>query len=281
MADVSQEIVRNLPYLRRYARALTGSQSTGDSFVRISLETLLQEPERVTDATDVRRQLFELFHQAWRRLAQEEADGNESEASSPLEGVSEAPAGRALSVENRLQALPSSERQILLLTALEGFSIYDAAQILEIDDDEAQRLLSHAWKAVNDQIATSVLVIEDEPVIALDIVGLVREMGHSVVGVASSRSEAVAMARARKPGLVLADIHLGEGGSGLVAVKEILDLIDVPVIFVTAYPERLLTGERPEPTYLVTKPFESDTLKVTISQALSTRSSLRVRERSA
>ncbi|MGD9741490.1 MAG: response regulator [Dongiaceae bacterium] len=279
MADVSQEIVRNLPYLRRYARALTGSQSTGDSFVRISLETLLQEPERVSDVTDVRRQLFELFHQAWRRLAQDET--NESEAHSPLEAASEAPASRTLSVENRLQALPSSERQILLLTALEGFSIYDAAQILEIDDEEAQRLLSHAWKAVNDQIATSVLVIEDEPVIALDIVGLVREMGHSVVGVASSRSEAVAMARARKPGLVLADIHLGEGGSGLVAVKEILDLIDVPVIFVTAYPERLLTGERPEPTYLVTKPFESDTLKVTISQALSTRSSLRVRERSA
>ncbi len=279
MADISQEIVRNLPYLRRYARALTGSQSTGDSFVRISLETLLQEPERVSDVTDVRRQLFELFHQAWRRLAQDEA--NLTEAHSPLEAVSEAPAGRTLSVENRLQALPSSERQILLLTALEGFSIYDAAQILEIDDEEAQRLLSHAWKAVNDQIATSVLVIEDEPVIALDIVGLVREMGHSVVGVASSRSEAVAMARARKPGLVLADIHLGEGGSGLVAVKEILDLIDVPVIFVTAYPERLLTGERPEPTYLVTKPFESDTLKVTISQALSTRSGLRVRERSA
>lgn len=279
MADVSQEIVRNLPYLRRYARALTGSQSTGDSFVRISLEALLQEPERVSDVTDVRRQLFELFHQAWRRLAQDEA--NEAEAPSPLEAASEAPASRTLSVENRLQALPSSERQILLLTALEGFSIYDAAQILEIDDEEAQRLLSHAWKAVNDQIATSVLVIEDEPVIALDIVGLVREMGHSVVGVASSRSEAVAMARARKPGLVLADIHLGEGGSGLVAVKEILDLIDVPVIFVTAYPERLLTGERPEPTYLVTKPFESDTLKVTISQALSTRSSLRVRERSA
>lgn len=281
MADVSQEIVRNLPYLRRYARALTGNQSTGDSFVRICLETLLEEPERVADVTDVRRQLFELFHQVWRKLAQDDADAA-AEPGSTLESAAEGQdGGKALSIENRLQALPSSERQILLLTALEGFSVYDAAQLLEIDDEEAQGLLAHAWKAVNDQIATSVLVIEDEPVIALDIVGLVREMGHSVVGVASSRSEAVAMARARKPGLVLADIHLGEGGSGLVAVKEILDLIDVPVIFVTAYPERLLTGERPEPTYLVTKPFESDTLKVTISQALSTRTGVPARERSA
>lgn len=280
MADVSHEIVKYLPYLRRYARALTGSQATGDSFVRVCLEALLEEPERMAGGADIRRQLFELFHQAWRKLARDEGkDANEpTPEPSAANGSGFA---RPLTIENRLRALPSRERQILLLTALEGFSIYDAAQILEIDDEEAQSLLTHAWKTVNDQIATSVLVIEDEPVIALDIVGLVREMGHSVVGVASSRSEAVAMARARKPGLVLADIHLGEGGSGLVAVKEILDMIDVPVIFVTAYPERLLTGERPEPTYLVTKPFESDTLKVTISQALSTRGGSVAQERSA
>jgi CheY-like chemotaxis protein len=134
---------------------------------------------------------------------------------------------------------------------------------------EAGDLLARAWEHVNRQLATTVLVIEDEPIIALDIAGIVRDLGHSVVGIASSQSEAVAMARVKHPGLVLADIHLGEGGSGLSAVNEILKSIEVPVIFVTAYPERLLTGERPEPTYLVTKPFEPDTLKATIFQALS------------
>jgi len=44
--------------------------------------------------------------------------------------------------------------------------------------------------------------------------------------------------------------------------------MDVPVIFVTAFPERLLTGERSEPTYLIAKPFDPNILQVTISQAL-------------
>lgn len=258
MADTSQEIVKHLPYLRRYARALTGSQANGDGLVRICLETLLQEPDRLADPDDVRRQLFRLFHEVWRRLV-----------ASDLDQVPEPSGGRPATVEARLQSLPSQERQILLLTALEGFSNRDAAAVLDVDEAEAQALLACAWQIVNDQIATNVLIIEDEPVIALDLVGLVREMGHSVVGVASSRQEAVAMARTRRPGLVLADINLGDGGSGLVAVKEILEFVEVPVIFVTAFPERLLTGERPEPTYLVTKPFQQDTLKVTISQALS------------
>jgi CheY-like chemotaxis protein len=184
-------------------------------------------------------------------------------------------------IEARLRSLPPPERQILLLTALEGFSTHDAAFILGLDQPGAQELLNRAWQIVNEQVATNVLIIEDEPVIALDVVGLVREMGHSVVGVASSREEAVAMARSRRPGLVLADINLGEGGSGLAAVKDILEIADIPVIFVTAFPERLLTGERPEPTYLVTKPFQQETLKVTISQALAAHTQQVPAERSA
>jgi two-component SAPR family response regulator len=61
---------------------------------------------------------------------------------------------------------------------------------------------------------------------------------------------------------------LADGSSGLDAVDDILAIAQVPVIFITAYPERLLTGDRPEPTYLVTKPFQEGTVKTTISQAL-------------
>jgi CheY-like chemotaxis protein/DNA-directed RNA polymerase specialized sigma24 family protein len=269
MPEASQEIVKHLPYLRRYARALSGSQAGGDGLVRVCLETLLEEPDRLSFDDDVRRQLFRLFHEVWRRIAL--ADSSESQQ---LEA-------KPATIESRLRSLPPPERQILLLTALEGFSTYDAAIVLGLDQAETQALLDRAWQIVNEQVATNVLIIEDEPVIALDIVGLVREMGHSVVGVASSRDEAVAMARSRRPGLVLADINLGEGGSGLTAVKEILGIVDIPVIFVTAFPERLLTGERPEPTYLVTKPFQQETLKVTISQALAAHSEQLPAERSA
>jgi CheY-like chemotaxis protein/DNA-directed RNA polymerase specialized sigma24 family protein len=249
----SEEIVHNLKYLRRYARALMGSQESGDLYVRVCLEALLAEPDLLAAGTDVKRGLFRLFH----AVANRNIDGGEG-----AELVD-------LSVEARLRALPTSERQILLLTSLEGFSVADAAEILDIPLAEAEALLVDAWATVNQQIATSILVIEDEPVIALDIASLVTELGHQVVGVAASQTEAVAIFKKSQPGLILADIDLGAGGSGITAVTDILRMSSVPVIFVTAYPERLLTGERPEPTYLVTKPFEPDTLKVTISQALS------------
>ena len=76
------------------------------------------------------------------------------------------------------------------------------------------------------------------------------------------------MAKANPPGLVLADIQLKDGSTGIMAVHEILKSIEVPVVFVTAFPERLLTGEALEPAFVVTKPFDGTTLKVAISQAL-------------
>ncbi|WP_374650922.1 response regulator [Dongia sp.] len=247
----SDEIVHNLKYVRRYARALMGSQESGDLYVRVCLEALLAEPDVLPAGADVKRGLFRLFHAISNRNLE------------PGEELVD------LSVEARLRALPASERQILLLTSLEGFSIADAAVILDTPLAGAEALLVDAWATVNRQIATTILVIEDEPVIALDIASLVTDLGHKVVGVAASQAEAVAIFKRTQPGLVLADIDLGAGGSGIAAVTEILRMSSVPVIFVTAYPERLLTGGRPEPTYLVTKPFEPDTLKVTISQALS------------
>ena len=191
MPDVSEKIVENLRYLRRYARALLGSQQTGDTYVRICLEDLLEEPDRISASGDVRQQLFRLFHDVWSRAGVHE---NEEQGEEPHD----------LSVEARLQALPVSERQILLLTTLEGFSVQDASQILGLSHEEGSDLLASAWSSVNEQMATSILVIEDEPVIALDIVGLVRDMGHSVVGIASSQIEAVRLAQKSQPGLVLA-----------------------------------------------------------------------------
>jgi CheY-like chemotaxis protein len=155
-----------------------------------------------------------------------------------------------------------------LLTAVEGFSLTEAAAILDLSTQEVEEAIAQAQQGIEKSLATSVLIIEDEAVIALDLENLVQELGHSIAGTAATRDDAVAIARARHPGLVLADINLGEGGSGLDAVAEILKSFSVPVIFVTAYPERLLTGERPEPTYLVTKPFVRESLQATIGQVL-------------
>ena len=168
----------------------------------------------------------------------------------------------------RLLRIAPRSRQAFLLTALEGFTPSEAAQILDTDMGEAESLIAQAQAEIDAELATDVLIIEDEPVIAADIEALVKELGHRVVDVAATRSEAVGAVQSRTPGLVLADIQLADGSSGIDAVKDILARYDVPVIFITAFPERLLTGERPEPTFLITKPFQPETVKAAIGQAL-------------
>jgi CheY-like chemotaxis protein len=128
--------------------------------------------------------------------------------------------------------------------------------------------MDEAGREIASQLRTEVLIIEDEPIIAMDLEAMVTELGHSVLRVTRTRKEAVAAIADGAPGLVLADIQLADGSSGLDAVNEILATCEVPVVFITAYPERLLTGERPEPTFLITKPFRPDTVKAVISQAL-------------
>ena len=156
----------------------------------------------------------------------------------------------------------------LLLTAMEGFSIEDAGFLIGQSPDSISDLVAEAISEIESQTRTRVLIIEDEPLIALDLETIVRDMGHEVTGVAVTRDEAVALAMEERPGLVLADIQLADDSSGIDAVKDILSGFSVPVIFITAFPERLLTGEGPGPTFLITKPFQRSTVKAAISQAL-------------
>lgn len=260
MPDLSRDIISHIPFLRRYARALTGTQEQGDHFVKASLGALLENPARLVDDIPLRLQLFKVFH-----------DDFGSTPGTAAEAPEVAPTQAPLPLQTHLKQLPSRERQVLLLTTIEGFSTRDVGYILGISEAEAVRQLDRAKTDLMQQSRTAVLVIEDEPIIAFDIAGIVTEMGHRVVGTAATRSEAVAAARAKRPGLVLADIQLDDGSTGIDAVREILDAVDVPVIFVTAFPERLLTGEKTEPAFLVAKPFEPDVLKITIAQALYTR----------
>ncbi len=250
------DIVRHIPYLRRYARALAGSQEAGDNYVRICLEALVEEPESLRPGPFRRLQLYHLFHQTWTKIAE------------PIFPSDLPPDPAAGEPADPLHKLTSRRRQVLLLTAVEGFSLDEAAAIMEMPPEAAEMELTAARIELNDQAATSVLIIEDEPIIAFDLSDIVSEMGHDVVGTAATKDEAVALAMRRRPGIILADIQLGDGSSGIDAVAEIQRSRDVPVVFVTAYPERLLTGARREPAYLVTKPFEPDVLRVTIYQAL-------------
>lgn len=251
--STSQVVAQHLPFLRRYARALTGSQSSGDAYVVAVLEALIADPKILDNELSPRTALYKVFTALW---------GSVDVNGKPEQAPKRAP------VEQRLGQITARPRQAFLLVALEGFSEEEAAKILEVDVGDLRALVEDAGRELAAEIATDVLIIEDEPFIAMDLEGLVEGLGHRVTGVARTHAEAVAIAKAKRPGLILADIQLADGSSGLDAVNELLQSFSVPVIFITAYPERFLTGERPEPAFLIAKPFQPATVSAVVSQAL-------------
>jgi len=256
--SLGQQLAPHLPFLRRYGRALTGSQSHGDHYVRATLEAIVAAPGEFPRDVDPRLGLYRTFQAIW---SSANLDGFGSDIGSTA-GDAEAIA-RA-----RLARMTPLSRQALLLTAMEGFTPEDAAYLIDVEPGEVETLVAEALAEIEKQTRARVLIIEDEPIIAMDIETIVRDLGHDVTGVAVTRDEAVALAMEDRPGLVLADIQLADDSSGIDAVKDILAQFAVPVIFITAFPERLLTGERPEPTFLITKPFQRSTVKAAIAQSL-------------
>jgi CheY-like chemotaxis protein len=233
---------------------LSGSQQSGDAYVAATLEALIADPSTFSKELPGRVAVYKVFVQLW---------SSTNDGRSQMGALSERSA-----VETNLDALTPLPRQAFLLRTVEGFGLDDVALILGRNAEQAAALIEQAGREIAEQVATSVLIIEDEPIIALDIEAMVEELGHDVTGIARTHKEAIALVKTRRPGLVLADIQLADGSSGLEAVNEILTSIDVPVIFITAYPERLLTGNKPEPAFLITKPFQPEAVKAAISQAL-------------
>lgn len=247
-------VAQHLPYLRRFARALTGSQAEGDDLVARLLEALLADPAPLPTDISPKLALYRAFVRTRRDAGLRSKSGDVSPALSKAEA--------------RLKAMTPLSREAFLLTTVEEFSIADAARILECTPAQARALVDQAGREIAQQVATDVLIIEDEPMIAIDIEAIVESLGHRVHGIARTHDESVSLFKSGSPGLVLADIQLADGSSGLEAVNELLKLRQVPVIFITSFPERLLTGERPEPTFLLTKPYQPETVRATISQAL-------------
>ena len=255
--SIGAEVAAHLPFLRRYARALTGSQHTGDAFVQATLEAALADRELAESLRGGRVPLYRAFNKLWSSayldVPAEEGDGSE---------MHEAAA------QNQLRKITPLNRQALLLTTVEDFTPAEAAEIMGASEGDVANLVQEAVDEIERETTTSVLIIEDEPLISMQLEDLVRSLGHDICGTAATRTQAQEVVAEKTPGLVLADIQLADGSSGLDAVDDILAIGTVPVIFITAYPERLLTGDRPEPTYLITKPFQEDTVRAAISQAL-------------
>ena len=253
-SDLVQTVAANLPFLRRYARALTGSQDTGDRFAVATLEALLEDSDAIADADHAKVALFRAFHLVW------------SSAGAPLGQADTSLSRRA---QDHMANLTANSREALLLHAIEGFRHTEIAEIMQTDTDEVADLIDAAKREMLASVAGAILIIEDEAIIAMDIQSVVTEMGHRVTGIARTHASAVELASRERPDLILADIQLADKSSGIDAVKEILGQFDdIPVIFITAFPERLLTGQRPEPAFLITKPYTEDQVRSSVSQAM-------------
>ncbi len=249
----TKQIAAALPYLRRYARAATGSQSTGDALVRATLEAALEDPDTLAQISASQIGLFRAFSAMWSSI---DPQGDQSPAALSQLSVSQ------------LGRVPTFRRQALLLNQLEEFSLVETAEILNITEAEAGQLVNEALDDISREAAAQVLIIEDEPLIANHLEEIVRQCGHEIVANATTATEARAAYELHRPTLVLSDVQLADGSSGIDAVEEILRLGPVPVIFITGFPQKLLTGAGHEPAFLITKPFREDTVRTTISQAL-------------
>lgn len=257
VVDLAQVIARELPYLRRYARALTGNQVAGDNYAAATLEAILTDRDLMS-GDDPRIGLFRAFHVIW------QSSGQPVDESAPT-----GPTGREAMAQSHMAMLTPNSREALLLRTIEELRFDQIAAVMQCDQSEAEELVQIALAEMSRAIIGNVMVIEDETIIAMDLRGIVQAMGHAVTGVARTHSAAIELAQSKRPDLILADIHLADGSSGIDAVNELMqNMGEIPVIFITAFPERLLTGDRPEPAFLISKPYSEEQVRSAISQAM-------------
>jgi DNA-directed RNA polymerase specialized sigma24 family protein len=163
--SLGQELAPHLPFLRRYARALTGSQAHGDAFVRATLEAIVAKPDEFPRDVDPRLGLYRTFHAIWSTANIEEGEEPQRDYAG-AEGIAQA----------RLSRITPLSRQALLLTALEGFSAEDAAYLIGATPSDVDSLVAEALGEIERQTHADVLIIEDEPIIAMDIETIVRDL---------------------------------------------------------------------------------------------------------
>lgn len=260
-----EQLLPHLPNLRRYARLLTGEQRAGDAIVERMLERLLARQLGKPDGPPSSSVRITLFKALISVLSEHRLPAHVTLARN---GVSGSSTGETAVIDERLMAINPLAREVFLLVTVEQFSLAEAADVLDMTPADVARYLEEAGNDIARQMATNVLIIEDEPLIAMTIESIVTDMGHAVVGVAHTKDQALAIVEREQPGLILADIQLADGSSGLDAVREILSTHSTPAIFITAFPERVLTGKKPEPAFLIAKPFQPEQVRAIVSQTL-------------
>src|SRR5260370_25709649 len=174
--SIARQVAPELPALRRFARLLAGSEKSGDAFVVATLEALNVEPDVFPSQLPPRQGLYKVFLKLWSSAVPPALSG--SFDSEPKNAA-----------ERNLEAITPLPRQTFLLRTVEGFSVEEIAGILDRSTESVTALITQAGREIAQQVATDILIIEDEPIIALAIETMVQELGHNVTGIARTPHE--------------------------------------------------------------------------------------------
>ena len=254
--DRSSELASYLPMLRRFARLLLGGQHAGDVLVHSTLLQISTDVRGLQYEAEIRLFLYRTLMRVWKI--------SDADLVASLRG-----ANLLRSIDNeRSRQLRSISRAVFLLRHFEEFRRDQVTSILEIDDNVYEAASELADEEISYLLATDVMIIEDELLIAAELESILHSLGHGVSSIARTAKQAVRAAERHPPRLILSDIQLADGSSGIDAVRQIVQSAPIPTVFVTAFPERLLTGRGAEPTYMVTKPFRVEQIKAVVSQIL-------------
>lgn len=250
MRVYARQLYDHLPYLRRYARALTGATDRGDDLVTRCVEVAVMAPSRFGLEKGARVPLYALLN----LLFDDDGEGRPAPSPHPI--------------ERALASLPEGERRMYLLITLEGLSVPEAAQVLAISTADAQERLTVARDKVRNALTQRVLVVEDNPILAMEIGELVTDMGHVVCGTANNEQEALELLEAEQPTLALLDVRLADGGSGVEVARRLRQKRSMRTIFVTAFDGDLEEADARHLGQIVRKPFTNEAIQAAISRAV-------------
>ncbi|MDX2155495.1 MAG: response regulator [Hyphomicrobiaceae bacterium] len=237
-----------VPRLRRYTRALTGDARFGALLYQQAM-AMQSAPEDHSDGHTATLAQYGVVSSLWRAFGK--VDVSDKCASGE---------------QRRVARMSPAAREAFLLTAMEGFTLREAARIADKTEVEMAALVVAAVEQAGHADSASVVIIEDEFLIAKELEQIVTGLGHRVVGRARTRAAARDLIATEKPTLILADIQLADDSSGIDAVNDVLnELGGTPVIFITAFPARLICAHRPAPTFLVSKPYAPAQVRVAIT----------------
>jgi len=115
----------------------------------------------------------------------------------------------------------------------------------------------------------NIFITEDEQIIAEDLKLTLKRMGYDVIGIASKGKEAISMIEQTNPDLILMDIMLDGEMTGIDVARYLMDRLDIPIVYLTAYSDENTLKEASEtsPYGFLCKPFEEKQLYATLEMA--------------